>query len=156
MNGMCDKSENKKEIAISREANDFIIDQPIAVIQSFQALTHRLAAEGRLAGQVHSRVEWLCQENPEDTVAGDSQGEGNHEEVWTMTKAQEKECVANAARLDEIVRLAEEASPRLRRRGERTARTLADRQNRAFARIRANPKSQAYRDYIETPAQYGV
>lgn len=46
---MCGKTENKKEIAISREANDFIIEQPIAVIQSFQTLTHRLAETGRLA-----------------------------------------------------------------------------------------------------------
>ena len=46
---MCGKTENKKEIAISREANNFIIEQPIAVIQSFQTLTHRLAETGRLA-----------------------------------------------------------------------------------------------------------
>lgn len=63
---------------------------------------------------------------------------------------------ANMARLDEIVRLAEEASPKLRRRGERFARSLSARQDRAFARILARPGSKAYRDYVETPARFGV
>ena len=39
----------KKEIAISTEANDFVIEQPIAVIQGFRDLTHKLAEQGRLA-----------------------------------------------------------------------------------------------------------
>jgi arginine utilization protein RocB len=73
-----------------------------------------------------------------------------------MTKEQEKECVANMSRLDEIVRLAEEASPELRRRGARSAQRLAERQNRAFAHILANPDSLSYRDYVETPSRYGV
>ena len=73
-----------------------------------------------------------------------------------MTKEQEKECVANMSRLDEIVRLAEEASPKLRRRGARSAQRLAERQNRAFAHILANPDSPNYRDYVETPSRYGV
>ena len=63
---------------------------------------------------------------------------------------------ANMARLDEIVRLAEEASPKLKRRGERFARTLAARQDRAFAKILAKPGSKAYHDYVEIPASFGV
>lgn len=39
---------NKKEVALSSEASDFIFDQPIAVIQGFRALKDKLAASGRL------------------------------------------------------------------------------------------------------------
>ena len=73
-----------------------------------------------------------------------------------MAKEQEKKCVANMSRLDEIVWRAEEASPKLRRRGVRSAQRLATRQNRAFAHILANPDSPSYRDYVETPSRYGV
>lgn len=63
---------------------------------------------------------------------------------------------ANMARLDEIVRLAEEASPKIRRRGERFARALSIRQDRSFARILARPGTKAYHDYVEIPAGFGV
>lgn len=39
----------KKEIAISTEANDFVFEQPIAVMQGFRDLTHKLAEQGRLS-----------------------------------------------------------------------------------------------------------
>lgn len=39
---------NKKEVALSSEASDFIFDQPIAVIQGFRVLKDKLAASGRL------------------------------------------------------------------------------------------------------------
>ena len=64
--------------------------------------------------------------------------------------------LANMARLDEIVRLAEEASPKLKRRGERFARALTARQDRAFEKILAKPGSKAYHDYVEVPASFGV
>lgn len=38
----------KKEIAITKEASDFVTEQPIAVIQGFRELTNRLASNGRL------------------------------------------------------------------------------------------------------------
>lgn len=73
-----------------------------------------------------------------------------------MTDRQRKEGLASMARLDEIVRLAEAASPKLKRRGERFRRTLDERQKRNFAKILAHPGSKAYHDCVEVPASFGV
>ena len=64
--------------------------------------------------------------------------------------------LSNMERLRRMVALAEEASPALKRRGERFRRSLAERQDRNTAKILAHPESKAYRDYIETPAHFGV
>lgn len=73
-----------------------------------------------------------------------------------MTDRQRKEGLASMARLDEIVRLAEAASPKLKRRGERFRRALDERQKRNFAKILAHPRSKAYHDYVEVSASFGV
>ena len=64
--------------------------------------------------------------------------------------------LANMERLRRMVALAEEASPALRRRGESFKRNLEERQDRNTSKIMAHPGSKAYRDYIETPALFGV
>lgn len=73
-----------------------------------------------------------------------------------MTSRQIKDGLANMARLDAIVALAEAASPKLKRRGDRFRRALDERQKRNFAKILAHPKSKAYHDYVEVPAGFGV
>jgi len=66
------------------------------------------------------------------------------------------EGLANMERLRKMVALAEEASPALKRRGERFRKKMNERQDRNLAKILAHPESKAYRDYILTPAQFGV
>lgn len=73
-----------------------------------------------------------------------------------MTSRQIKDGLANMARLNAIVALAEAASPKLKRRGDRFRRALDERQKRSFAKILAHPGSKAYRDYVEIPAGFGV
>lgn len=73
-----------------------------------------------------------------------------------MTGRQIKDGLANMARLDAIVALAEAASPKLKRRGDRFRSALDERQKRSFAKILAHPGSKAYRDYVEIPAGFGV
>lgn len=73
-----------------------------------------------------------------------------------MTDRQMQEGLANMARLDVIVRLAESGSPKLKRRGERFRRALEKRQKMSFSKILAHPGSKAYHDYVEIPASFGV
>lgn len=62
-----------------------------------------------------------------------------------------KEELANMARLNAIVNLAEEGSTKLKQRGERFRRALNNRQDKKLRAILAHPKSKAYHDYIEVP-----
>ena len=62
-----------------------------------------------------------------------------------------KEGLANMERLRKMVALAEEASPALKRRGEKFRSRLAKRQDRETKRILSRPGSKAYRDYMATP-----
>ena len=77
-------------------------------------------------------------------------------EMNTKLRASSRVNMARLDEIDEIVRLAEEASPKLKRRSERFARALTARQDRAFAKILARPGSKAYHDYVEIPADFGV
>lgn len=63
---------------------------------------------------------------------------------------------ANWEMLKAIAKTGEAESPALKRRGEKFRAALAARQERNLARIMARPGSMAYRDYIETPARFGV
>ena len=67
-----------------------------------------------------------------------------------------KQGLANMERLRRRVALAEETSPALKKRGERFRKRLDERQERNLALIMSEPDSKAYRDYIETPARFGV
>ena len=73
-----------------------------------------------------------------------------------MNATMEREGILNMERLRKIVALAEEASPALKRRGERFRKSLDERQEKSLALIMSEPDSRAYRDYIETPALFGV
>ena len=58
-----------------------------------------------------------------------------------LTERKAGDGIANMARLDAIVALAEAASPKLKRRGDRFRRALDERQKRSFAKILAHPGS---------------
>lgn len=73
-----------------------------------------------------------------------------------MTGMKEREGLRNMELLRKIAALAEEASPALKRRGEQFRRRLDERQERNLAKIKTKPGTRAYRDYIATPAQFGV
>lgn len=62
-----------------------------------------------------------------------------------------KEELANMARLNAIVNLAEEGSSRLKQRGTRFRHALNNRQDKKLRELLSRPKSKAYRDYIEVP-----
>ena len=66
------------------------------------------------------------------------------------------EGMANMERMRQMVALAEDASPTLKRRGERFRKRMNDRQDRNLALIMSDPDSKAYRDYILTPSQFSV
>ncbi|MBQ9430137.1 MAG: hypothetical protein IJU44_01160 [Kiritimatiellae bacterium] len=71
-----------------------------------------------------------------------------------MKKNIVEEGVANWERLQKFVSLAEEASPSLKRFGERFSRRLAASQAKNLARIMENPDSREYKDYIEFPERF--
>ena len=73
-----------------------------------------------------------------------------------MTNEIVKQGRANWHLLQQFVKSEEMGSPTLKRHGERFRRQLDERQKRNLARIMSAPDSKAYRDYIETPARFGV
>ena len=67
-----------------------------------------------------------------------------------------EEGLRNMERLRQMMAIAEDASPKLKRRMDRFRKNLHARQERNISRIMSRPDTKAYREFVETSKRFHI